>query len=198
MSDQFRSGYAAGVKDAAKCLHSMRVFQVHPIKGILALTLPAPSAESAEVVTAVCLDVGKSLNDREIIEACDEMFSGWWSRDGQYLDPDTSDVPWYDKRKGLAHLAFNAAMGMSGNYVADKECEPTIVTFTNGRAVSLSPITQKDSVSVEEIARKIWDDVGGDCNTDCRWPANDGSCWCAVAAREQAQALKAAFKGRRF
>jgi hypothetical protein len=38
-------------------------------------------------------------------------FEEWWERDGMYIDPDTSDVPWFDKRKGLAECAFVAGMG---------------------------------------------------------------------------------------
>lgn len=56
-------------------------------------------------------------------------------REGRYLDPDTSDVPWVDKRKGLAELAWVAAAGQSSNYVADTEVSPHKVTFANGRTV---------------------------------------------------------------
>ena len=35
-------------------------------------------------------------------------FEDWWSTDGRYIDPDTEDVPWFDKRKELAALAFIA------------------------------------------------------------------------------------------
>lgn len=41
-------------------------------------------------------------------EALEEVFAKWWSKDGQYLDPDTSDVPWFDKRRGLAEYAYRA------------------------------------------------------------------------------------------
>jgi hypothetical protein len=34
-------------------------------------------------------------------------FEKWWSEQGRFLDPDTEDVPWYDKREALAHLAFD-------------------------------------------------------------------------------------------
>lgn len=62
-------------------------------------------------------------------------FADWWHRTGHKLDPDTSDVSWYDKRKGLAEAAFHAAMAIGGNYVCDKECEPTEAEFVNGRRV---------------------------------------------------------------
>lgn len=67
-----------------------------------------------------------------------EHFESWWEREGKSFDPDTSDVPWEDKRKALAEKAFDVAMAISGNYVADRECEPTVVTFENGRRVCLS------------------------------------------------------------
>lgn len=35
-------------------------------------------------------------------------FDTWWLAEGRFLDPDTEDVPWFDKRKGLAELAFRA------------------------------------------------------------------------------------------
>lgn len=62
-------------------------------------------------------------------------FASWWHRTGRALDPDTSDVSWYDKRKGLAEAAFNAAMAVGRNYVCDKEGEPTEAEFVNGRKV---------------------------------------------------------------
>jgi hypothetical protein len=27
-------------------------------------------------------------------------FEKWWQEDGRMIDPDTEDVPWFDKRKG--------------------------------------------------------------------------------------------------
>lgn len=75
------------------------------------------------------------------LEACDlatraeAAFEEWWLRDGQFLDPDTSDVPWFDKRKELCGLAFLAAMAQSRNYTADTAISPTRVTFANGRIV---------------------------------------------------------------
>lgn len=64
-----------------------------------------------------------------------ETFDEWWTRIGRTLDPDTEDVPWYDKRKGLAEAAFNAAKAQSRNYTADEEVMPEKVTFGNGRVV---------------------------------------------------------------
>lgn len=36
-------------------------------------------------------------------------FDNWWEVDGRFFDPDTDDVPWFDKRKFLAEYAFNRA-----------------------------------------------------------------------------------------
>ena len=44
-------------------------------------------------------------------------FDEWWSRDGQFIDPDTSDVPWFDKRRGLAEYAFGAGMAATSGEV---------------------------------------------------------------------------------
>lgn len=41
-------------------------------------------------------------------------FDTWWSDDGQYLDPDTSDVPWFDKRRSLAEAAYDAGAATGG------------------------------------------------------------------------------------
>lgn len=36
-------------------------------------------------------------------------FDEWWDSKGRFLDPDTDDVPWFDKRKELARYAYEAA-----------------------------------------------------------------------------------------
>lgn len=64
-----------------------------------------------------------------------ETFDEWWSRAGKLIDPDTEDVSWYDKRKGLAQSAFIAAIAQSGNYVVDDSTFPRHVQFGNGRVV---------------------------------------------------------------
>ena len=35
-------------------------------------------------------------------------FEDWWASQGKFIDPDTEDVPWFDKRKGLAEAAYDA------------------------------------------------------------------------------------------
>ncbi len=32
----------------------------------------------------------------------------WWRSDGLYIDPDTEEVDWYDKRRELAEIAYVA------------------------------------------------------------------------------------------
>ena len=36
-------------------------------------------------------------------------FDTWWHEDGRMIDPDFSDVPWFDKRESLCESAWNAA-----------------------------------------------------------------------------------------
>ena len=64
----------------------------------------------------------------------EKRFEEWWSRSGKTLDPDP-DVSWYDKRKGIALLAFAAATYQSRNFTCDKPYDPTEVTFANGRKI---------------------------------------------------------------
>lgn len=64
-----------------------------------------------------------------------ETFEQWWRRDGRLIDPDTEDVSWFDKRKGLAEAAFNAALAQSGNYTANDSVDATEIRFANGRRV---------------------------------------------------------------
>jgi hypothetical protein len=40
----------------------------------------------------------------------DTKFEIWWRSDGRSIDPDTSDVDWYDKRKELAAEAYRAGL----------------------------------------------------------------------------------------
>ena len=64
-------------------------------------------------------------------------FDEWWNREGQFYDPDTEDVPWYDKRKALAEKSWMVAKAMSTNYTADHDTFPQIITFANGRVVGM-------------------------------------------------------------
>lgn len=40
----------------------------------------------------------------------EDAFENWWDSRGKFIDPDSDEVPWYDKRKGLAEEAFRAAL----------------------------------------------------------------------------------------
>jgi len=66
-------------------------------------------------------------------------FEKWWQEQGRSLDPDTEDVPWFDKREALAHIAFDEGirigMAQAGNYVANDSVNPTRIEFANGRTV---------------------------------------------------------------
>lgn len=62
-----------------------------------------------------------------------EAFIEWWERVGRFIDPDTSDVPWFDKRRDLCEIAWDAAMAQSSNYVADDAVAPVKIRFANGR-----------------------------------------------------------------
>jgi hypothetical protein len=66
-------------------------------------------------------------------------FDKWWQEDGKMIDPDTEDVPWFDKRKALAELAFEAGikcgMARAANYVASDSQMPDRVEFANGTQV---------------------------------------------------------------
>ena len=64
-----------------------------------------------------------------------ETFDQWWEREGRFFDPDTDDVPWFDKRKALAEKAFASATAQSGNYTANDSVNATEFNFSNGRRV---------------------------------------------------------------
>ncbi len=49
------------------------------------------------------------LTPRQQIELNADRFAHeWWRCDGAYIDPDTDEVDWYEKRVELAKLAFIA------------------------------------------------------------------------------------------
>jgi hypothetical protein len=50
-----------------------------------------------------------------------ETFEEWWTRDGKFYDPDTEDVPWFDKRKLLAEYAFEHAKSQTGERISKIE-----------------------------------------------------------------------------
>lgn len=42
--------------------------------------------------------------------ADDKAARAWWLKDGVYIDPDTEDVDWFDKRAELSQIAFIAGV----------------------------------------------------------------------------------------
>jgi hypothetical protein len=85
-------------------------------------------------------------------------FDKWWQEQGRSLDPDTEDVPWYDKREALAHIAFDEGvrigMAVAGNYTANDSISPTSVEFSNGRTVRIREISSSDCGPYLEIGMK--------------------------------------------
>ena len=88
------------------------------------------------------------------MEQTDKTFENWWSTDGRMYDPDTEDVPWFDKRKALAALAFDKGveigMARSRNYTANSAVDPDRIHFANGRVVKLSRETGRLYLTIQE------------------------------------------------
>ena len=84
-------------------------------------------------------------------------FERWWQEEGRTLDPDTEDIPWFDKREGLAAQAFEAGircgMTRAGNYTASDSVTPDAVTFANGRTVRIVQKSSPDCGPYLEIGR---------------------------------------------
>ena len=85
-------------------------------------------------------------------------FDKWWQESGRMLDPDTEDVPWYDKREALAHIAFDEGvrlgMAIGGNYTASSSSCPDSVTFENGRTVKIVEKSSPDCGPYLEVGFK--------------------------------------------
>ena len=88
----------------------------------------------------------------------DKTFETWWAEDGRMYDPDTEDVPWFDKRKELAELAFakgvEIGVARSRNYTANSAVDPDRIHFANGRVVKLSRETGRLYLSIQEDKRR--------------------------------------------
>jgi hypothetical protein len=84
----------------------------------------------------------------------DKTFEKWWAEDGRMYDPDTEDVPWFDKRKELAELAFTKGveigMARSRNYTANSAVDPDRIHFANGRIVKLRRESGRLYLSIQE------------------------------------------------
>jgi hypothetical protein len=46
--------------------------------------------------------------DQAIAADAERGAVAWWASEGRYIDPDTDEVDWFDKRGDLAHMAFVA------------------------------------------------------------------------------------------
>ena len=64
-------------------------------------------------VTAKALDAALDSPDEAVVGErfahTGDPFADWWELKGKWFDPDTSDVPWFDKRKELCLYAWHAA-----------------------------------------------------------------------------------------
>ncbi len=91
-------------------------------------------------------------------EQTDKTFEKWWADEGRFYDPDTEDVPWFDKRKDLAELTFakgvEIGMARSRNYTANSAVDPDRIHFANGRIVKLSRETGRLYLSILEGERR--------------------------------------------
>lgn len=84
------------------------------------------------------------MTDKELYE----RFRVWWNTEGVFYDPDTEDVPWFDKRRELAEYAFIAG---------HKTIDP-IDTRTNQELASAGLVTEMKGdgmASVGDIEVKI-------------------------------------------
>ncbi|MDR3392459.1 MAG: hypothetical protein P4L77_12080 [Sulfuriferula sp.] len=66
-------------------------------------------------------------------------FRDWWNSQGRMIDPDTEDVPWFDKREALCEAAYDA--GKSS------------VKFAG--AYSAQPVAPADGAVVQRKATKL-------------------------------------------
>lgn len=63
--------------------------------------------------------------EQQTMVLAEKWAAEWWRTEGTYIDPDTEDVDWYDKRSELAQMAYiagfkqgagrRAAAGKSGD-----------------------------------------------------------------------------------
>jgi hypothetical protein len=52
------------------------------------------------------------MGKKETVIQLQHAFSDWWQRWGKWIDPDTEDVDWFDKRAGLCEFAFQAGYAL--------------------------------------------------------------------------------------
>ena len=67
----------------------------------------------------------------------DEVFEAWWESVGRKIFPEGDSLIRKTNCKRVAEVSFKAALHQSGNYVADHETYPQVITFANGRVVAM-------------------------------------------------------------
>lgn len=77
----------------------------------------------------------------------DEAFEQWWQADGRFYDPDTEGVSWFDKRKELAAVAFQAGVKEEQKAVRQK------ITKMLGQVKRIE-IYQSAQVTLQELI--VW------------------------------------------
>jgi hypothetical protein len=104
-------------------------------------------------------------------EAMKVGFEKWWDEQGRFLDPDTEDVPWYDKREALANLAFDEGvkigMARAGNYTANSAAAPSSLEFANGRTVRIKAMSSPDNAPYLEVGLADLSPILPDCCPEC-------------------------------
>jgi hypothetical protein len=48
------------------------------------------------------------MKKKAAVPNCDKLAFDWWRTEGIYIDPDTEEIDWHDKRAELAQIAFVA------------------------------------------------------------------------------------------
>lgn len=66
--------------------------------------------------------------------AVEPEFDKWWAKQGIFIDPDTEDVSWFDKRKELAGIAFIAGFALANDALPIIEAEAEEIRLTAERA----------------------------------------------------------------
>lgn len=91
----------------------------------------------------------KEAEDWVCAQWADHQFDIWWKNTGRLIDPDTSDVPWFDKRKSLAQSAYVAALttprGQPRKAAAEQDKE---TPDANGLSRHGQPQTSRRSASL--------------------------------------------------
>lgn len=82
------------------------------------------------------------MTERELINkvealkklAAEPEFDKWWAGQGVFIDPDTEDVSWFDKRKELAGIAFIAGFALANDALPIIDAQAEEIRLTAERA----------------------------------------------------------------